>query len=408
MQHNTIPDKDFVLYFGTGNWQRDSIRQILNLNRKIVVIGPEFSNIKDLPVTSKIKSDLKDHSGIMLKLGASIPAAIVCDTAESGVMTAAILAEKFKLPGIGIEVAQPFTDKYVMRQKLSKLFDNIFYTDQNLKEFNPKGKKFVLKPKRSQGSAGVYVFQSKKELSNLLTNRKYPMEDLMIESYLGKNEYTVDLIVVKGKIQHCAIGKKYKTPGSNTVASAIKYSVFDQKNPLHSNLYQKLENIINTLEYRNGIIHAELIYKKNNSYLVEIAARGGGSNIFSIVLSNIFGIDVVNFILSIFLDEKNSPKTKQKYNKSILAFFTLPEGQFGGVCFTHSTTISSPEFFHINLKLGEMIKKPSIDSERHGFVILFGKSNHEIDQRIKKFEEGKQCFIVNGQHCSPGYNIKND
>ena len=142
--------------------------------------------------------------------------------------------------------------------------------------------------------------------------------------------------------------------------------------------------------------------------MVEIAARGGGSNIFSIVLSNIFGIDVVNFILSIFLDEKNSPKTKPKYNKSILAFFTLPEGQFGGVCLTHSTAIFSPEFFHINLQLGEMIKNPSIDSQRHGFVILFGKSNHEIDQRIKKFEEGKQCFIVNGQHCSPGYNIKND
>ena len=95
---------------------------------------------------------------------------------DPGVLTAAYVAEKMNLPGIGYEVSKLFTDKSLMRNKLEssniKVIPYICTNDYNEAEAFMINNSFdvIVKPVDTQGSRGVVRVDTVDELCEAFEN----------------------------------------------------------------------------------------------------------------------------------------------------------------------------------------------------------------------------------------------
>lgn len=405
IKNNKSSINEALIYLGTGKWQENSIRFLEQLDLTLVIVGPEKPKFTTKKSTIYICADLQDESVIFEGIKSFKIVQIICDTAEAGVLTAAKLRERLNLYGMNSEVALAFRNKYLMRERLETVYPHIeFYSLAETPILDPN-KTYVLKPKSSQGSQGVEIFQGQDMLESIVNRTKFSKSELMVESYLGDKEFTVDALILKNSIRFCLIGKKYKIPGLPTVASAILYETFNPHVELHKKLFDSMEKSLKALNFSSGAVHGEFVANNGIVSVVELAARGGGSNIYSIILPNMLGIDV-------FADQlKNTYGIKNKISKvdfdrnkfALLAFFHLPQGNFEGACESHSHKLENPDTYFLNLNVNEQIEPATIDANRHGFVCLFGDSKKILLEKLRYTEQENLCFIVNGEHFRPKF-----
>src|SRR5438105_11620272 len=104
---------------GGGQWQVPTICRARAMGYRVLVTDvyaerPGYA-LADLHAVMDI-TDLEGTLAVARRHGID---GIICDTTDVGVPTAAYVAEKLGLPGIGYETALRFTDKYRMRRWLS-------------------------------------------------------------------------------------------------------------------------------------------------------------------------------------------------------------------------------------------------------------------------------------------------
>lgn len=272
--------------------------------------------------------------------------------AETGVVLADILSEKFQIPSNPHSTSMSRRNKYMMSKALEQHGVPVakFLISNNLNEVlswknKQKLKKIVLKPIMGGGSDHVFIANSDEEISSAfykILNEKDVFDQknlqLLAQEFLEGQEYVINTISINKKHYIVDIWRKYKTHINgipiNDYSIAIDSTALEYKTILNY-----IYKVLNALDIYYGAAHTEIMLCKTGPILIETGARLAGSidpsavneiygtnHVKALIDSLIFGneftlnknILVKNHGLHFFLENKNEGKIQTTPNFALI------------------------------------------------------------------------------------------
>nr|WP_301338386.1 ATP-grasp domain-containing protein [Vibrio sp. 99-8-1] len=319
---------------------------------------------------------------------------VLSDQSDIATLTVAYVSKGLGLRGIGYDTALCFSDKFLMREACEALnianpkyylLDKTLSTTELLKEVQFP---LVVKPRNSQSSRGVSIVQCLDELYDKVESAfefSYGYDDVLLEEYIEGVEYTVEGFSSGGKNQSIAYSVKSHYETNAMVASSLCYPG-DLTKKERERLFLLSESIVNYLGLEFGITHAEFIKKGTKFYLVEVAARGGGTRISSDIVPAISGVDMYELLLSEFLPHKDVRLPQSYYEKSsvILQFLDFEPGKVVTRMDANEVVLIDGVIdFNYSFGIGEKLSPIEDDRSRHAHLILKADSRSELMERLK-------------------------
>ena len=124
-------------------------------------------------------------------------------------------------------------------------------------------KKMFLKPIVGRGSRGIAIIRSRNELNNYFQNSPYRPSQVMIQEYIGGEEYTVSAVVGKSGFIYSIVPKRIiKKQG-------VTHRSITEKNAL---IEKTVENIQKHFE-ANGPFNVQLKIYNGKPYILEVNPR---------------------------------------------------------------------------------------------------------------------------------------
>ena len=150
---------------------------------------------------------------------------------------------------------------------------------------------------------------------------------------------------------------------------------------------RRQDEVVNTLGLRDGISHAEYRVRDGIPYLIEVAARGGGNRIASVIIKHVSGVDVYEMLIHCLMgqDVRMPSRLSRAAN---LEFLNFPPGKvkaiFGLEEIQKSDLVCDME---LHFSVGETIKPANDDKSRQGYFISLGETRDEIDEKARRVKE---------------------
>jgi carbamoyl-phosphate synthase large subunit len=388
--HKKFTSKTLMIV-GASEWQVPIIKKAKNLGLRVLNSGPyqtspgfEYSDV------NLIADVLDKDKNLQFALKNRVDG-ILTDQTDIAVPTVAYIAERLNLPGIGIEVAKKFTNKYEMRNLcLNNGFPSpSFHLCKSVGDaFNfmhQKGLPFVLKPPANQSSRGVIKITHKDQVySGYQRASSFTMDGtVLIESFIEGPELTIEGIKTHSKHYCLATSFKKHFVHNPMVASELRYS-FGRKDINYKVLYNQHNRLIELMKLPFGLTHAEYKCQDGKFYLIEVAARGGGTKISSDLVPLISGIDTNERLITMALgDHIDDLHFSSKSIEGILYFFNFNSGKIKSIEGVEEIMkMKGVVDFNLNFKTGDLILPPEDDRSRHGFIIAVANDNLELENLL--------------------------
>lgn len=309
----------------------------------------------------------------------------ICSIASDLAMhTVNFVANELDLKGNSLECTELTTNKYKMRERLSKF--NLpcpkYILVNNIEKVNLEDLSFplIVKPTDRSGSRGIYKVNNESELEPAIKSalEESFSKEILIEEYILGDEYSVESISEKGIHKVLQITKKYTTGAPNFIERGHTEPV-----EIDDELYKKIEQIIlkslDVLEVSNGASHSEIKILENDIKIVEIGARMGGDFIGSDLVKISTGIDYLELVINIALNRENviTNIAKKNTNKIAVVKFIFNVNDKDTINRVDSKNI-------IELYVKEEFKKVKDSSTRNGYCLMEFENTKE---NLKKIEE---------------------
>lgn len=296
------------------------------------------------------------------------------------------VAHELGLVGNSIKTTEMTTDKFKMRQALSKsnivcpsfaLYDSPIF--ENKEELNFP---LIVKPTDRSGSRGVTKVNSVDEtnlaISNALNcsiNKRVIVEEFIV----NHREFSVESVSYNCENYVLAITDKLTT-GDPSFIELAHHQPADIDDSLSLRINNITLDIINTLGIKNGFSHTELILTDNNELVaVETAARMAGDFIGSHLTRYTTGIDTLKIVIEISLGINPSKKLKNikttKFKSGIYFYTDQTEWAKDIILKNDPSIIQSEIFYDKDSKLDKMCGS----QDRAGYFIYksFNKETYE-------------------------------
>ena len=208
---------------------------------------------------------------------------VICVAADAP-LTAATVAQRLRLPGLPIHVAELACDKLAMKKAFRSAGVNVPWfaevsTPQELQRIAiERGRDLVIKPVDSRGSRGVQRVALVEDLGRafLLARSHSPSERVMVEQYLEGPQVSTESIVLDGVCY---------TPGfsDRNYEYLEKYAPFfienggDLPSHLSPEIQQKVKDLVGRAASAMGVTHGtvkgDIVVHRGEPYVIELAAR---------------------------------------------------------------------------------------------------------------------------------------
>ena len=372
---------------GAGQWQVPTIRLAKALGYRVFVtdVYPERPGYAFADEHECV--DITDLDGTLRVAEQHRIDGIVCDTTDAGVPTMAYVAERLGLPGIGYETALNFTNKYRMRCLTSKAglhnppFHLITNPDEARAAASDLGLPVVVKPVDSQSSRGVHVVRTLKEVPVWADDafRCSRLGQVIIEGFLDGVEVTVESFCADGHVFVAGISDKDHFAHRPEVANRLTYPAAFPVETLKQ-IRATNEEVVHTLGLKTGIAHAEYIVAGAQVFLVEIAARGAGSRVYSHIVPYLANAPVprayLEFIVGGSMLSIQPDGTSRAANLGFFAFRSGVVRRIQGV--DKAQRIPGVQEVLLEFDVGDLLRPPEDDRSRPGLVVVFGTSREEV------------------------------
>lgn len=382
-----------VMIVGGGAWQVPLIKRVKELgyyviNTNLYENSPGFEYADKTAVIDVLNKDKN-----LTVAQECLPNVVLTDQSDIAVPTVAFLNEKLGINGIGCKLADLFTNKYLMRKFCKE--HNFAYPEYKLckclndaLEFFNNHKKIIIKPIDSQSSRGVFTIQSKQQLIELFdqsiqfSNRE---KVVIAEEYIEGCEFTVDAITSEYKCTVLAISQKHQYKHNSNITKLLWFS--NKSDGYDYDLLRQTNvKLVEAMELPFGLTHAEYKYCNGKFYLIEIAARGGGTKISSDIVPVMSGVDNYKYLIDLALGKKIPqndllPKKEFENRQCVLEFFDFPAGKVKDIIGWED--ICNNKFVlscQLEFKKGDVIHAPDDDRSRVGFYIAYAESREEMEQ----------------------------
>lgn len=391
-----------VMVIAGGTWQVPLIKKVKAmgykvLNSNLYEDSPGFA-FSDYTAVADVK-DKEKNLEIAEKYKVN---AVLTDQSDIAVPTVAYVAEKLGCYTFGEEMAALFTNKFKMRKFCQeKGFPipeyRLCYTIEDAKEFLRELKKtIVIKPLDSQSSRGVFTIHTEEELEQYFSiSESYSNQGkgVLAERYIVGTEFTIDGIMNKGVHHSLAISQKSHFAYNPNIASKLFFS-YDNENFDYDRLRRQNNELVERTGLKFGLTHGEYKYENGKFYLIEIAARGGGTKIASDIVPFLSGIDTYELLVKNALGESAevdySVIEKNKKRCAVLEFLDVESNgkkikNISGL--EQIREIKEVREIHLEFKVGDIVEKAQDDRSRAGFFIVCGETREktqDVCNQIKK------------------------
>jgi biotin carboxylase len=356
-----------------GIWQKKSILIAQDLGYKVIAIDSD-PKAEGLLVSddSVVLADLDGSSivSVLKSKDLQIIAALSI-ASDVGVIPCSHIRESFQLPGMWPHEAELFTYKHLQRErwltdgvpgpKWLKLVRDIDFSSELMSLKFP----VIVKPSDSSGSRGVTKVKDLEALNSALTEA-FNFSRLgiaVVEEFMRGTEFTVEVFCSNFECHVLMITQKIKVPGTDdTVARELFNPILESE--LELKISETVKSAFNSLNYRNGPGHAEIILMEDGKVgMVEVAARGGGFLIFDEMIPRSSGVDINRLTIESELG-KNVKVPKRKDNKSILRFIESRKGIVQSISIPSAVDLPTGLIVRPLVSVGQILRDPISDGDR--------------------------------------------
>ena len=384
-----------ILILGGGQWQTNLILAVKKLGYISVVADQNKSCIGSTLADFFWNVSITDRNKlIVLSKNFNIDL-VLTDSTDRAVIEMAAINDALSIPGIKPLEAIRFTNKLQMRNALyRKIKMPEYYEVSNsrkeiLKKFNTISGPAIVKPLYGQSSIGVKKICSEEDILLLDFAKDFiNAQELILEEYIEGTEYTVDSITLNKETNITAVSKKTHYDDNECVANSL---IFDIE--IQSDLYKSLKkihtDIIKFMNLENSLCHAEYIVKNNIPYLVEIAARGGGTGVSSIIAPYISGLRHYELLINSLLGNNYEIKHFQENRYAALKFFEPKQGYIEEIMTPRKEYIDKNiDLFQFNAKIGDNLGNQLDDKKRNdiGYYIVLNDSRDKLYEIINRVD----------------------
>ena len=387
-----------IMVVAGGTWQVPLIKRIKKMGYRVV-------NTNLYP--DSVGFQYADQNGVMNVLDKesnlnfakeNYVDAVLTEQSDIAVPTVAYIAEKIGCCGIGRDMAELFTNKYKMREFCQKnnfafpeycLCENV---DQAIEFFRNLKKDVIIKPLDSQSSRGVFTIQTEEEMREM-----YPIAEsytnkgnyVLVERYIKGTEFTVDGLVLNEKHHTLAISEKSHFEYNPNIASKLFFTYQNEKFD-YDCLRDTNNAIIDKAGLKNALTHAEYKFEEGKFYLIEMAARGGGTRISSDIVPYVSGVDNYKYLIEASVGVKNQVeeieldvKEECKEHCAVLSFLDIESNgkqieKIEGI--EKIRAIPEVIAFEVEFSEGDIIERAQDDRSRVGFYIICAEDKKRLEE----------------------------
>ena len=295
-----------ILIIGAGDFQLPLVQRA-SRSYNVLLAAPVISDAFKPYIADSLLTDVRDKERILEYAREHSVCGVITDQTDIAVRSVAYVAENLGLPGIGYETGHLFTDKSLMRKRMTelgiKLLPNrtVSSLEEALAYYDEIGGNVIIKPLDTQGSRGVQICRSADDLKSKYeeASRWSSNHSVLIERYATGREFLVEGLAVDYEFRNLCIGDTlyFDLPDAFAAKSRIFPTVVDDE--LRQRVLDLNTKIITGFGLRQGITHSEFIMNGDDIYLIETAARGGGVFISSDLIHLSCGLDTEGFLLDI-------------------------------------------------------------------------------------------------------------
>ena len=385
-----------LMIVGGGEWQVPLVKKA-KACEAFVLTSNLYADSPCFPYSDACEiADVLDFDANLKIAKKHSPDAILTDQSDIAVPTVAKLCDALQLPGIGQETSENFTNKYKMRKASASLghpspFFQKCENASHLKELLSRHKRLVVKPVDSQSSRGVRSVESVEAADFAFTDAMMNShsKQVIVEEFIKGTEFTVEGLKTPQQ-HHClAVSIKNHYDHSPMVANRLMYPS-DADDYAFDDLLEQHNELIHSLSLPFGLTHAEYLLRDGKYYLVEVAARGGGTKISSHIAPLVSGVSTYDYLIKMSLGEHvEEIRPVKRHKAAVLEFFELNAGivrTLSGV--EKATRIHGILDVHLNFKVGDRLESSRDDRSRHMHIISSGDTAKEAESVGRKaFEE---------------------
>ncbi len=392
-----------ILVIGAGTHQIPGILKLKEKGYYVVAVDGD-ANAEGKSVADEFyQADIKD-SKIIISLikekNLKIDSAM-CFSTEIALRTVSEINECFGLVGLKKEEVLVATDKAAQRRVLkdSGLPTPGFielYEGYDVNDLSSLRLPVVVKPTDNAGSRGVALVREQRELINEISEAfkesKYDAK-VVVEEFIPGLEFTVEALIIDGKVNILGISEKKKPINNYTVSVELFYN-----SPFVEEHREEIESVVKPFlcncGFDNTITHTEIIYsyQDHKFYVVETTVRSGGFHIFDKILPGISGLDIIGLTIETMLGKKPLIGEIQK-RPGILGFFYNNYGTIRHIDVMEEYIPQDSEY-GLFVKEGDVIKDLSTDGSRLGYFVTFGNDWKEAYHKAREFEYSVKFEIV--------------
>ncbi len=388
-----IYENKTLMILGAGQLQVPIIQRAKEKGLRVVVVSPGDDDPGFAYADAVVPLDVKDEEGVLRAAITHKIDGITTDQTDLPVRTAAYVAEKMGLSGIGYEAGCLFTDKFKQRQRCKELglptpkFANVRTIAEAEEFFEGNGAPIIMKPADSQASHGVSKIVSLSQIEECFQDAvKYSRTGtVLVEQWIEGTEFPADSYVSNGVCNLLAIGQYHPFSIEGVFSSCNTVWPANQSCEVLELIRDTNKKIVEGFGLKQGRTHGEYIVSNGKCYLIEIGARGGGSFFSSDDIRYTTGFNSEDYLIDIALGllEGELFGEKTRYACCSTLFFYLPEGIVENI--NGLDKIMSMEFVKRNnldqIQIG-MQTKPIIDKGARYFMIVTANSYDQLDEHI--------------------------
>lgn len=385
-----------IMIVAGGDWQCPIVKTAKKMGHYVICSNLYENSPAFQYADAGEVADVRDKKKNLEIAKRYMPDAILTDQSDIAVPTVAYIASELGLRGIGCEKAELFTNKFAMREFCRA--NGFAYPQfekcrsrETAKEFVKVNGKSIMKPLDSQSSRGIHVIENAADVDRYFDDAiQYSNIDraVLLEQYIEGKEFTVDGIKTESGYHVTAISKKNHFDYNPSIARELLFSNSDDEYDYDA-LRKLNTEMVFKMELPFGLTHAEYKFMDGEYYLIEIAARGGGTRISSDIVPIMSGINSNEIYINSLLGVKQDVAIDYSVEKyAILGFFDFGQGVVSGITgMEDALRLEGVVDIGLNFKVGDSIGEALDDRSRVGYYILHADSYdglRSLEQRVKE------------------------
>jgi len=315
---------------------------------------------------------------------------VICVAADAPI-TAATVAQRLRLPGLPVHVAELATDKLAMKRCFRSAgvaapwFQEVM-TPQELQRIAiERGSDLVIKPVDSRGSRGVQRIAQVQDMAKafMLARSYSPSERVMVEQYLAGPQVSTESVISGGRCY---------TPGfsDRNYEYLERYAPFfienggDLPSRLSPEIQAKVRDLVaraaSAMGITDGTVKGDIVIHNGEPHVIELAARLSGGFFCTREIPLNTGVDFIGAAIRVALGESVSEaEMAPKQAVPVVQRYAFPKP--GKVIAIHGADdargISGVADLVVTARVGDVIP-PAGDKRPSGAMVLTTGASHEI------------------------------